>query len=410
MTTTLSQLSLKHQTDLLERCIYESLDLNEELQREGLDYEMLRYRLNTIIEKQDVSLFNIMTYPLPYQTPEDFDFAVHGIPSVSFFSGAGGLDIGFHYAGFAHIASVEHNALFCETLRYNRPTWTIIGPPKQSGDARHHEDIATELRKTGVSAPFEGVFHGGPPCQPFSIASNQRFSKNGNNFKRIGFANEEHGGLLFDFVWFIKEFQPRVFLIENVAGLLSVGEGDELTQALTMLREAGYTFTQPKIFNAADYGVPQSRQRVFIVGVRGSGNQFVFPAKEPAMVPCGAAFERPLDGIANHLTRQHKAESVLRYMELGFGQRDALGRVDRLDPQRVSKTVIAGGVKGGGRSHLHPFIPRTISVREAARLQTFPDSYVFVGPVARQFTQVGNAVPPLLGMKLARAIFETFYD
>jgi DNA (cytosine-5)-methyltransferase 1 len=97
-------------------------------------------------------------------------------------------------------------------------------------------------------------------------------------------------------------------------------------------------------------------------------------------------------------------------MELDFGQRDALGRVDRLDPERVSKTVIAGGVKGGGRSHLHPFIPRTISVREAARLQTFPDSYVFVGPVARQFTQVGNAVPPLLGMKLARAIFETLYD
>jgi DNA (cytosine-5)-methyltransferase 1 len=408
--TVLSQLSLKHQTDILQRCIRENLDLNEELQREGLDYEMLRYRTNTTREKPYSGLFDTTHYTVPYQTPEDFDFALHGVPSVSFFSGAGGLDIGFHYAGFAHVASVEHNALFCETLRHNHPTWTVIGPPEQSGDARHHEEIASELRKAGVKAPFEGVFHGGPPCQPFSIASNQRFSKNSDNFKRIGFANEEHGGLLFDFVWFIKEFQPRVFLIENVAGLLSVGEGDELAQALKILREIGYTFTHPEVFNAADYGVPQSRQRVFIVGIRGSGNPFIFPPKESAIVPCGAAFERPLNGVANHLTRQHKAESVLRYMELDFGQRDALGRVDRLDPERVSKTVIAGGVKGGGRSHLHPFIPRTISVREAARLQTFPDSYVFVGPVARQFTQVGNAVPPLLGMKLARAIFETLYD
>ena len=97
-------------------------------------------------------------------------------------------------------------------------------------------------------------------------------------------------------------------------------------------------------------------------------------------------------------------------MILEYGGRDKLGRVDRLDPRLPSKTVIAGGTKGGGRSHLHPFIPRTLSVRECARLQTFPDSYEFTGANARQFTQVGNAVPPLLAYKLALAIKQAIAD
>ena len=94
---------------------------------------------------------------------------------------------------------------------------------------------------------------------------------------------------------------------------------------------------------------------------------------------------------------------------LNYGERDKLGRVDRLDPNLPSKTVIAGGSSGGGRSHLHPYIPRTLSVRECAQIQTFPDDYIFKGPVARQFTQVGNAVPPVLGSQLGTAIFKSFF-
>ena len=109
------------------------------------------------------------------------------------------------------------------------------------------------------------------------------------------------------------------------------------------------------------------------------------------------------------MTREHSAESVLRYMELAYGARDQLGRVDRLDPSRPSKTIIAGGTKGGGRSHLHPYFPRTLSVRESARLQTFPDDYLFTGPVARQFTQVGNAVPPVLAAQLAIAVRNCYF-
>jgi DNA (cytosine-5)-methyltransferase 1 len=113
--------------------------------------------------------------------------------------------------------------------------------------------------------------------------------------------------------------------------------------------------------------------------------------------------------LCNNETREHKAESILRYMRLNYGQRDQLGRVDRLDPMLPSKTVIAGGTKGGGRSHLHPEIPRTLSVRECANLQTFPKDYIFMGANARQFTQVGNAVPPVLAAQIGNSVTESYF-
>ena len=136
---------------------------------------------------------------------------------------------------------------------------------------------------------------------------------------------------------------------------------------------------------------------------------FTMPLAQKLQIPCSVVFEQKILDNTNHLTREHTAESVLRYMELDYGQRDQLGRVDRLNPHMPSKTVIAGGTAGGGRSHLHPYSPRTLSVRESARLQTFPDDYLFVGPSARQFTQVGNAVPPLLAFKVAEQIYKQFY-
>ena len=166
--------------------------------------------------------------------------------------------------------------------------------------------------------------------------------------------------------------------------------------------------TPPRVINAADYGVPQRRMRTFIVGSR--VGHFDFPQPLESQIPSGSVFLKSIQGVKNHITRKHSAESVARYMQLDFGKRDKQGRVDRLAPTKPSKTIIAGGTGGGGRSHLHPFIPRTMSVRECARLQTFPDSYEFTGPVARQFTQVGNAVPPVLAYEMACAIQHSIYD
>ncbi len=259
------------------------------------------------------------------------------------------------------------------------------------------------LLEHGISHNFQGVFHGGPPCQSFSIAANQRFSKTDENFKRRGFNDEEKGMLIFDYIWFIKKFKPLAFLIENVSGIMECDSGNQIQSALDELRQVGYQITTPQIINASYYGVPQNRMRWIVAGTRGK-TAISLPTPNHTPTPCAAVFTKSIDGADNHITRNHTAKSIERYMQLSYGSRDKLGRVDRLDPRLPSKTVIAGGTKGGGRSHLHPFSPRTLSVRECARIQTFPDNYVFTGSTARQFTQVGNAVPPLLAYKLATAI------
>lgn len=316
------------------------------------------------------------------------------------------MDLGFEAVGYEHLAAFEFNELCCKTLRRNRPEWNIFGPPLHSGDVSKFEEIVDALNPI-IGNSFDGVFIGGPPCQPFSIASNQRFSKSDDNFKRVGFSHQKNGNLLFDYIRLIVQFKPRAFVIENVPGLRDIDNGEQLATAIKQLTNAGYNVTNPFILNAANYEVPQQRLRLFVIGTRGSGS-FKQPVPSLKRTSAGSVLKN-IKNLPNNETRVHKAESVLRYMRLNYGQRDQLGRVDRLDPSLPSKTVIAGGTNGGGRSHLHPEIPRTLSVRECARIQTFPDDYVFVGPSARQFTQVGNAVPPALAAQIGLSIRESFF-
>jgi DNA (cytosine-5)-methyltransferase 1 len=391
-----NKISLSMQEEILRDCEKKELSLASVLRQKGLTYDSLRYCDYSMMEadEEEVELL------------DEKEKLPSSVPAVSFFSGAGGLNIGFEYAGFDNIASIEFSEVFCNTLRHNNPHKTIIGPPDNNGDVREHEVTASLLEGIiGTDKPFDGVFHGGPPCQPFSIAANQRFSKNSDNFKRQGFDDEEKGSLLFDFLWYIKRFLPKAFLIENVAGIADCDEGGKIQAALDEIANQGYEISPPKVINAAYYGVPQNRMRWIIIGTR-TGKTHDFPVPKGHAMACHSTFNRDLDGVENHKTREHTAASVGRYMQLGYGSRDKLGRVDRLNPCLPSKTVIAGGTKGGGRSHLHPYSPRTISVRECARLQTFPDDYAFMGATARQFTQVGNAVPPLLAYKIAMQIRE----
>lgn len=387
--------TLKQQIELLDNCIKNKKSLAAVLKSLNLSYDNLQYK----IDRKPILLDS------QYYTLSDFAEKTNGIPVVSFFSGAGGLDLGFEAAGFSHTILIEKNPLFCETLKFNRPHWDIC-----SGDVSNSQSMIELLSKRiGNTNKFEGIFIGGPPCQPFSIASNQRFNKNGENFKRTGFAHETNGNLLFDYIELIERFRPRVFLIENVPGLIDVDGGEQLERAYRKLEKCGYQIQEPLILKADYHFVPQQRTRLFIIGNR-SNKDFFPPKASQHSLSVGPVFELSLEGVENHVTREHSAESVLRYMMLNYGNRDKLGRVDRLDPLLPSKTVIAGGSAGGGRSHLHPYIPRTLSVRESARIQTFPDNYIFVGSVARQFTQVGNAVPPVLGAQLAHAIYKSFYQ
>lgn len=331
---------------------------------------------------------------------------------VSFFSGCGGMDEGFKAAGFKILACMDIEEWACDTLRVNNADTVIVGPPTHSGDIKaippkKFQDLA------GIRPESIDVFTGGPPCQPFSQAASQRFLKGDERFKRKGFDDFEKGTLLFDYVKYIEYFLPKVFLLENVPGLIQMDGGRQLNHALERLTSLGYSHTTPAVLEAADYGVPQYRKRVIVWGTRIGAINPVVP--QPTHCKNETLFQQPFNTVAhalsgissrlsNHIPREHKNSSVARYRTLEFGKREKLGRVDRLDPKKPSKTVIAGGMNGGGRSHLHPFIARTLTVRECARLQTFSDDFVFQGNMSRQFTQVGNAVPPLLAEHFAREI------
>ena len=388
----------ENQKELLSECEHDGVALADRLRERKANYDSLVYA--------DGATPRILSRLPDFKPVDERPKVAKGIPCVSFFSGAGGLDIGFECAGFKTVADVEIVPMFCETLRKNGHK-TIVGPPNAKGDMSDPKTVIRDLEALGIPKNFPGVFHGGPPCQSFSIAANQRFNKMGENFKRTGFNHAKLGNLLFCYIDVILHFRPEVFLIENVDGLLTIDGGVQSAHACELLREAGYDVTPPRVVNAADYGVPQKRMRTIIVGSR--IGHFDYPPSVKEQLPSGCVFKRSLAGLPNHQTREHSAESVRRYMILDFGKRDKLGRVDRLDPMKPSKTIIAGGTGGGGRSHLHPFIPRTMSVRECARLQTFPDTYEFTGPVARQFTQCGNAVPPVLAYEMATAIYRSIY-
>ncbi|MCY4342941.1 MAG: DNA cytosine methyltransferase [Gammaproteobacteria bacterium] len=383
---------LEWQQRLLEEA-QEGMDhLSVVLERNGADYDDLTYKRS-----------GERVWPGgPAPALDDLQREPADIPVVSFFTGCGGMDLGFEAAGFKHLCAFEFNELFCNTLRRNRPQWRVFGPPTHLGDLSQVDEIVQALAGV-VSSPFEGIFIGGPPCQPLPIASNQRFSKSGANFKRVGFDHERNGGLLFDYIELILEFKPAVFVIENVPGLRDIDGGSQLSSAVRTLFGAGYDINQPVVLDAADFGVPQRRNRLFVIGTR-LARWIQLPPARQGHIGCGAVLPDRVPAAPNNETRKHRASSVARYMALDYGARDQLGRVDRLDPSLPAKTVIAGGSGGGGRSHLHPEIPRTLSVRECARLQSFPDDYVFVGPTARQFTQVGNAVPPVLAAQLASEI------
>jgi DNA (cytosine-5)-methyltransferase 1 len=330
--------------------------------------------------------------------------------AISLFSGAGGLDYGMQAAGFSVVASTDIEEYACKTLRLNFPTTKVVGPPELSGDFRQWSPgsflEAAELDHGQVSFVF-----GGPPCQPFSIAANQRFRKTDSKFKRLGFDDPERGDLVRGFIEFVRTVRPTCFLLENVPGLAELDGGKTLAGYLVDLQKAGYCCSPPILLNAVNFGVPQYRERLFVLGIHRAGTAVSLPqcaAGASRRVLAHALADMP-HSMPNHVVRNHSPGSIARYRTLAFGQRERLGRVDRLDPRLPSKTVIAGGSNGGGRSHLHPYLARTLTVRECARLQTFPDTFQFEGSIARQFTQVGNAVPPLLAFVIGAYIMKEVF-
>lgn len=290
---------------------------------------------------------------------------------VSLFSGAGGLDLGFKMAG--------HNVIWANDL-YNDAVETY---KLNLGDHIVCKDIANIDVK---DIPDCDIVIGGFPCQGFSIA----------NMKRC--TSDERNVLYKQLIRVIKEKKPKFFLAENVKGLTNLDKGEVFKMILNDFSSLGYT-VKWQILNAANYGVPQTRQRVIIVGVR-NNIDFEYQFPEPThtkdnWVSVGKAMEAiPDPDLPNNLANH-------TYSKFKIKNNGYLGH-RALDPDKPAPTVTARGDDKGGVVILpHPNGKRRMSGRELAAVQSFPLDYVFVGNQSSVYRQIGNAVPPLLGYAVA---------
>lgn len=319
-----------------------------------------------------------------------------GLIAVSLFSGGGGLDLGLSLAGFNFKYANDEVHYYCDTISHNFSDCVV--------EAKDVRNIKGQAIKEIIKAEDVCLIAGGPPCQAFSILG-----------KRGSF-NDLRGQLVFDYIRLINELKPDVFVFENVPGILTLNKGEDWKILYYNFQtETGYDI-YTKILNAADYGVPQIRKRVFVVGFR-KPTEFDFPTplyRDPSSlnflnqhlpdwIPTKLALEN-VDGLANHDIRIHGDIVRSRYEKVSPGSRDKVDHTDRIDPEKPSGTVLVGSKAGGGRPFIHPYYPRHITVREAARLQSFPDWYKFLGTSTAQYRQVGNAVPPLLALALGKSI------
>lgn len=315
----------------------------------------------------------------------DLDKIEYQYNMVSLFSGGGGLDLGLSFSGFKPVFSSDVEDAHQKTIKHNFP----YGHTEAMDVRQLHGDYIKSC--TGVESL--DLVCGGPPCQSFSVLGNR------DSF------DDSRGGLVFEYARLISELSPKAFLFENVSGLTNINKGDDWQSLQRYFKE----YTQYKLYsavlNATDYGIPQTRKRLFMIGFKNPAICFDFPAKthEGEWVSSKYALDE-VNGLPNHVIRPHSARVERRYMTVPQGERDRISHTDRIHPERPSGTVIVGSGKGGGRPFIHPFEPRTITVRESARLQSFPDWYEFSGKKTWQYRAVGNAVPPLLALMIGMQI------
>ncbi len=331
--------------------------------------------------------------------------------SVELFAGAGGLALGMHLAGFQHILLNELVGSACDTLRANHPEWNVL-----------QEDIhKVDFR------PLQGqvdLLTGGFPCQAFSFAG-----------KKGGF-KDTRGTLFFELARAVSEIHPRVFLCENVKGLLSHDNGRTLDTIKNAIAELGYTLVDPRVLKAVMYQVPQKRERLFLVAVRNDIAplaEFHWPSPYHRVVTLRDAFFRGIlyDQDVPQSEGQEYPERKRRVMEMvpeGGDWRDLPEDVQR---EYMGRSFYLGGGKTGMARRLsmdepsltltcapaqkqtercHPIETRPLTVREYARIQTFPDDWHFMGSMSDKYKQIGNAVPVNLAWAMGRSLVRLMND
>ena len=335
---------------------------------------------------------------------------------ISLFSGGGGLDLGLEAAGFETVFATDIDHHSCITLQQGKVCAQGRRAHFLQNAVIKQVDIlelpSSELMDlAGVKAGEVELLAGGPPCQAFSV------------FGRRKGIEDPRGRLFHEYLRILADLQPKAFVFENVFGLLTIHGGDTFKQLCELLQSPGngvhYTLSVFRL-NAADYGVPQYRDRVFIIGSSEGKTLDGIPPICAANPSEGFLRHRTVSDafiglpplgmdLPNHTSRDHSERIIERYKNLAFGERDSKTRINKLDPNRPSYTIIVGSDKGGGKGHVHPYEPREVSPRESARIQTFPDWWSFSGTSRHPIRQVGNAVPPLMAAAIGREIIKSFF-
>lgn len=314
---------------------------------------------------------------------------------IELFTGGGGLALGLEQAGFHGVAFAELNHSACETLRYNRPSWNVL-----EGDV-HDMDFTM----------FQGsvdLVSGGAPCQAFSYAG-----------KQLGFG-DTRGTLFSEFARCVEEVQPKMFLFENVRGLLSHDGGKTFQTILHVFESLGYQ-VQYKVLNACFFGVGQKRERLLVVGIRDNlidKIHFEFPTPDTYMTVLRDVLQNVPQSEGQSYSAAKKA--VMDLVPAGGCWVDL---PDNVAKDYMGKSYFSGGGRRGMARRIswdepcltlttspsqkqtercHPDETRPFTIREYARIQSFPDDWSFIGSVAEQYTQIGNAVP----VELARRVGE----
>lgn len=335
---------------------------------------------------------------------------------IDLFAGAGGLSIGLEQAGFKLVAATDWDHWSCETLRANHKDIVV-----EEGDINL---IDLDEFKKKLSVPNIDMIVGGPPCQGFSALG-----------KRV--ENDPRNQLWRQYMRFVEFFLPKVFLMENVPELLKSQEFAEIKSTAERL---GY-LVEAKVLHAVDYGVPQKRRRVIIIGSRIGRPKHPEPShyalgqlsieayrKEPWRTVGDVIRDLPLEPTGEnwHVRRNPTEKSLARYktvppggnrfnlpielmpncwIKKKTGSTDVFGRLEWDKPSLTIRTEFFKPEKG---RYLHPQAHRPITVREAARLQTIPDNYILVGSHINVAKQVGNAVPCELARNIGVEILKLF--
>ena len=363
---------------------------------------MSNYR---VYKKEQLKIFDELDFLFTNETEINPVEPTKNYSVLELFAGAGGLALGLEAAGLKCLALNEYDHWAAETLRVNRPKWNVI-----ENDIRN---VSFKQFKNKID-----VVTGGFPCQAFSYAG-----------KKLGL-KDARGTLFYEFARAVQETNPIICIGENVRGLLSHEQGRTLEGMISILDEIGYRVIEPKVLKSIFYNVPQKRERLIIVGVRKNIElDFVYPKPYKKVYtikdalkkgelynsnvpdsPCAKYPKRkkeilalvPQGGYWRDLPLKLQKEYMQKSFYLGGGKTGIARRIGWHEP---SLTLTCSPAQKQ-TERCHPEETRPFSVREYARIQTFPDNWKFAGSVSQQYKQIGNAVPVNLAKEIGRAVIK----